>query len=144
MWTSAESRLQEGIFGIYGNRNQRIGNFKTYRASDLFEGQPLLERLGVFDQSKKAGIAFLVFFGRMRMMKIVIQLVVGKMFVNKMSISFQSRGMITPRMLMILSLTDMAMRGFGVIMGWKQDELKCPKTNQSKHQPIIFLAKSNH
>ena len=133
MWASAESQLQEGIFGIYGNRNQRIGNFKTYRASDLFEGQPLLERLGVFDQSKKAGIAFLAFFGRMRVMKIVIPFVIGKMPANKMSISIQGHGMITPRMLMILRLT-VTMRRFRVIMiGWKKDELESPKENQSKH-----------
>ena len=145
MWTSAESRLQEGIFGIYGSRNQRVGNFKACsRMSDLFKGQPLLERLEVFGRDKKTGIAFVIFFRRMRMMKIVIQFMVGRMPVNQMGISFQSRGMITPRMLVILNLLKVTMRGFGVIMGWKQDELKCPKTNQSKHQPIIFLAKSNH
>ena len=133
MWASAESRLQEGIFGIYGNRNQRIGNFKTYRASDLFEGQPLLERLEVFGRDKKTGIAFVIFFRRMRMMKIVIQFMVGRMPVNQMGISFQSRGMITPRMLMILRLT-VTMRRFRVIMiGWKKDELESPKENQSKH-----------
>jgi hypothetical protein len=36
------------------------------------------------------------------------------------------------------------MCGSGMIMGWKEDELECPKANQSKHQAIVSFEKCNH
>ena len=144
MRATAESRLEGANFGIYGNRNQKIGSFKAYRMPDLLEGQSLLEGFGVFCQDKKCGIVFIVFFGRMRMMKMVIQFLVGKMPVDKMNISFQSRGMVTSRMLMVPHLVRVTMCGSGMIMGWKEDELECPKANQNKHQAIVSFEKCNH
>ena len=90
--------------------------------SDLFEGQPLLEGFGVFSQDKKSGIAFIVFFGRMRVMKMVIQFVVGKMPVDKMGIGFQSHGMITSLMLMGISILTVAMRRFRMIMNERKQK----------------------
>ena len=122
MRATAESRLEGDNFGIYGNRNQKIGSFKAYRVSDLLEGQSLLEGFGVFCQDKKCGIVFIVFFGRMRMMKMVIEFTIGKMPINKMGISFQSRGMITSLMLMGISILTVAMRRFRMIMNERKQK----------------------
>lgn len=92
--------------------------------------QPLLEGLGVFCQNKNFGIVGLFIFRRMRVVKMVIQFMIGKMPGNKVGIDFQSRRMITALMLMNLCGFTMAVCGFGVVMDerkqkeWNKDPQK--------------------
>ena len=104
--------------------------------SKLLEAQPLFERLGVLSQDKKSRIVFILFFRYIRMMKTVIKIMIGKMPVDKMSIGFQSRGMVTSLMLMNVCTFTVAMFCFRMVVyereykEWNDDPQKdqLPKT----------------
>ena len=58
----------------------------------------------------------------MRMMKMVIEFVVGKMSINKMGIGFQSRGMVAPFMLVSVHVFMMTVGYFGVIVNEREQK----------------------
>jgi hypothetical protein len=82
----------------------------------------LLEGLGVLGQDKIFRIIFIFLFGRMRMVKMVIECVVLEMPVNKMGISFQSCRMIASLMLVSVCNLIMVMLGFRMIMNERKQK----------------------